>query len=57
MACLLDRVHQIGEGAALCSKMREAALLVEEQMRQEREAQWLARVRGRRMLRLGHIII
>ena len=57
MACLLDRVHQIGETASLCSKRREAAWQAEEEMRRLREAQFLARVRGRHLLqRKGQIM-
>ena len=56
MACILDRVHQVGEGAALCSKRRETVLAVEREMHQAREAQWLARVRGSHPLRKGHIL-
>ena len=50
MACLLDRVHQIGETAALSSKRRDAAWQAELAMRRVREAQHLARVRGRHLL-------
>ena len=58
MACLLDRVHQIGETASLCSKRREAAWQAEVEMRRLREAQFLARVRGRHPLsRKGQIMI
>ena len=57
MACLLDRVHQIGETAALSSKRRDAAWQAELAMRRVREAQHLARVRGRHLLRRGHIMI
>ena len=54
-ACMLDRTHQIGDTAGLCSKRREVAWAMEEAMRQQREAQFLARVRGRHILRRGHI--
>jgi hypothetical protein len=57
MACMLDRVHQIGEGAALISKRREETLALEERMEREREAQWVAKIRGRNILRKGHIYI
>ena len=56
MAMLLDRVHQIGDTAALCSKRREVTLRTEELMRKERESQWIARVKGRHILRRGHIL-
>ena len=57
MACMLDRVHQIGEGAALISKRREETLALEERMEREREAQWVAKVRGKNILRKGHIYL
>ena len=39
---MLDRVHQIGEGAALISKRSEVTLALEERMENQREAQWVA---------------
>ena len=57
MACLLDRVHQIGETAALTSKRRDADWQAELAMRRVREAQNLARARGRNLLRRGHIML
>ena len=57
MACMLDRVHQIGEGAALISKRREMTLALEERMERERETQWLSKLRGRNVLRKGHIFL
>jgi len=64
---MLDRVHQIGEGAvrgqpsgegaALSSKRREETLALEERMEREREVQWLAKTRGRNVLRKGHIYL
>ena len=44
--CLLGRMHQCGQGAAMAAKRREVNLKVEEMMRREREIQWLAKVRG-----------
>ena len=55
MACMLDRCHQIGDTAALCTRRREAARQVETAMRKQREAQLLCRVRGHHMLRKGRI--
>ena len=55
MACILDRCHQIGDTAALCTKRREVAWQVEQAMRKQREAQHLGRVRGHHILRRGHI--
>ena len=57
MACTLDRVHQIGDGAALISKRREETMVMERRMAEEREVQWLAKTRGRNVLRRGHIYL
>ena len=56
-ASMLDRCSQIGDTAGLCTRRREVAVQVEEQMRRQREAQHLARVRGGHILRRGHIRI
>ena len=55
MACMLDRCHQIGDTAALCTRRREVAWQVEQAMKKQREAQHLGRVRGHHILRRGHI--
>ena len=54
--CLLDRMHQCGQGAAMAAKRREVNLRVEEMMRREREIQWLAKVRGGRLVRKGEFM-
>ena len=51
------RCHQIGDKAGLCARRREAVVQVEEEMRKQREAQHLARVRGGHLLRRGRIIV
>ena len=51
--CLLDRVHQCGEGAALAAKRREVNLVLEERMKGERELQWLAKLRGGQIVQKG----
>ena len=56
MACMLDRCHQIGDTAALCTRRRDVAWQVEKAMKSQREAQHLCRVRGQHMLRRGHIL-
>ena len=53
MACMLDRCHQIGDTAALCTSRRDVAWQVE---KSRREAQHLCIVRGQHMLRRGHIL-
>ena len=54
--CLLGRMHQCGQGAAMAAKRREVNLKVEEMMRREREIQWLAKVRGGRLVRKGEFM-
>ena len=54
--CLLDRMHQCGEGAALAAKRREVHWHLEERMRAEREVQWLAKVRGGQVIRKGQFM-
>ena len=44
--CLLDRMDQCGEGAALAAKRREVSL-------PESELQWLANVRGGQVVKKG----
>ena len=44
--CLLDRMHQCGEGAHMAAKRRDTSHQVEMAMRHDREIQWLARVRN-----------
>ena len=57
MQLMLSRLHQVGAGARLQSKAHEWTLREEGRMREEREGQWAARVRGRTLLlRKGHIM-
>ena len=51
--CLLDRVHQCGEGAALAAKRREFNLVLEDRMKEERELQWLTKLRGGQIVQKG----
>ena len=55
MACLLDRLHQAGEGGRLRGQRQEWMMREEERMREERELIWGARVRGRSLLQPGRI--
>ena len=57
MQLLLNRLHQVGEGGRLRSKAHEWTLREEVRMREEREGQWAARVRGRTLLKKGHIFV
>ena len=51
--CLLNRVNQCGDSAALAAKRREVNLREEEHMRREREIQWICRTRGGPIVRKG----
>ena len=57
MACMLDRVTQRGEGAALVSKRKVVTLALEERMERERETQGLSKLSGRNVSRKGHIYL
>ena len=58
MQLMLSRLHEAGEGGRLQSKAHEWTRREEKKMREEREGQWAARVRGRTLLlRTGHIFI
>ena len=58
MSCLLDRMHQVGEGSGLAAKRREVNWKVEEAMKREREKHWLAnaRVYGGPIVRKGQFL-
>ena len=43
---LLERMAQVGSGAAIADTRREWVRAEEERMKRDREAQWLSRVRG-----------
>ena len=57
MSCLLDRLHQAGDGGRLRGRRQEWMVREEERMREEREMIWAARVRGRSLLQPGRILI
>ena len=57
MSCLLDRLHQAGEGVRLGCKRQEWRLREEGRMREERELIWSARVMGRSLLQRGRIMV
>ena len=56
MSCLLERLHQAGEGARLGARQQERMVREEERMREERELIWAARVRGTAILQPGRIM-
>ena len=55
--CLLDTMHQCGEGASITAKRREVCLQQEERMREERQLQWLAKLRGGQVVRKGQFFM
>ena len=57
MACMLDRLHQCGEGGRLRNRRQEWRVREEERMREEREMQWATRMIGRSLLQPGRIIV
>ena len=50
--CLLDRMHQCGQGSQMAAKMREGSAWLEEVMKKEREVQWLAKVREGELMQI-----
>ena len=56
MGLIITRMNQVGEGAAMVGKRREAVRQVEEARRRQREAQHLARVWGGPVVRKGHFM-
>ena len=55
--CLLDRMHQCGEGASLAAKRREVNVQLEERMSREREIKWLAKLRGGQVIQKGSFLV
>ena len=55
--CLLDRMHQCGEGANMVAKRREVAHWMEEVMKKDREVQWLAKLRGGQLVQKGRFLV
>ena len=56
MACLLDRLHQCGEGGRMRNRREEWRVREEERMRGERELHFANRLRGRSLLQPGRIL-
>ena len=57
MSCLLNRLHQCGEGGRLRNRRQEWRVREEERMREEREMQWATRMVGRSLLQPGRILV
>ena len=56
MACLLDRLHQCGEGGRLRNRREEWRVREEERMREERELHFANRLKGRSLLQPSRIL-
>ena len=55
--CLLNRLGFLGEGAKAAAGMRDLAKRLEEGRRRERQASYLAHVRGQGLSRTGQIFV
>ena len=55
--CLLTRMNCIGQGYIKAFKRRQWASKEEERMKCERQAQWLSRVRGRKLVSRGQFLL
>ena len=53
--CLLAKLHQVGPGNKLMAKRRQWAVIEDNRMKKERDAQWIRRIEGVYTLRKGHI--
>ena len=56
MSCMLDRLHQCGEGGRLRNRRQEWRVREEERMRGERELHFANRLKGRSLLQPGRIM-
>ena len=55
--CLISRLQCIGKGFAQAAKRRKWAALEDQKMRQERQAQWVGKDRGRNLVRKGQFLL
>ena len=53
VSCLLERLIQVDEGGGQGRKRRQWALMEEERGRLDRESQWLAKLTGGRIIKIG----
>ena len=54
---MLERMAQVGAGAARAETRRDWVRAEEEKMKRDREAQWLARVRGVGLVHKGRFFV
>ena len=54
--CLISRMNKLGQGYALAARRRQWAAKEEENMRRERQAQWIGRIRGKSLIRRGQFV-
>ena len=55
--CLLSRMDHVGNGFALAAKRRQWAAKEDIKMRQEKQAQWIGRMRGSNLVRRGQFLL
>ena len=55
--CLLSRLNCLGNGFAQAARRRKWAVVEEERMKKERQAQWLGRERGQNLIRRGQFLL
>ena len=55
--CMFERLSQVGGGARGAERRRNWVQIEEEKMRRDRQAQWLARVRGAGIVRRGRFFV
>ena len=55
--CLLSRLNCVGHGYAQAAKRRKWAMLEEEKMKRDRQAQWIGRERGSNLVRRGQFFL
>ena len=55
--CLISRLNCVGQGFTQAAKRRKWVAAEEEQMRKERQAQWVGRERGRNLVRRGQFLL
>ena len=55
--CLLSRLNCLGNGYAQAASRRKWAVIEEDRMRKDRQAQWLGRERGQNLVKRGQFLL
>ena len=55
--CLLMRMNCLGQGYSKAVQRRQWAVKEEERMKWERQAQWISRIRGRKLVSRGQFLL